>query len=52
MRARHRHVLAALIAAIAVALTSVSGPVSGDTQVQAESCPRGTSWDNLLHRCV
>jgi hypothetical protein len=51
MRARHRHLIAALIAAIAVALTPASVNPSGATASEA-ACPQGTSWDNFLQRCV
>jgi hypothetical protein len=46
-----RRVLAALIVAAAlfsaIALTSPS-----TAHVAAIYCPGGTSWDNILHRCV
>ena len=51
MRARRRYVLASLIAAIAIALTSQFGaaPVSAAPAIH---CPGSTTWDDLLHRCV
>jgi hypothetical protein len=46
-----RRVLAALIVAaalfVAIALAS-----SSTAHVAAFYCPGGTSWDNILHRCV
>ena len=51
MRARHRHFIAALIAAIAVALTPAFANPSGASASEA-ACPSGTSWDNVLQRCV
>ena len=52
MRARHRHFIAALIAAIAVAVTPVSAPSIGAVQAEGPLCPQGTSWDNRMQRCV
>ena len=52
MRARQRHFIAALFAAVAVALAQAAVPSPGDTQIQAHECARGTSWDNRLQRCV
>src|SRR3954470_18242814 len=49
MRARHRHFLVTLIAAIAVALLA---PSAAPGQAEAITCPGSTSWDNLLQRCV
>ena len=51
MRARHRHFIAALVAAVAVALTPAFTITSGATASEA-ACPSGTSWDNVLQRCV
>ena len=46
-----RRVLAALIvtAALFVAIALAS---SSTAHVAAFYCPGGTSWDNILHRCV
>ncbi|MFC7272681.1 hypothetical protein ACFQS1_01705 [Paractinoplanes rhizophilus] len=49
MRARHRHFLVTLIAAIAVALVA---PSAAPSHAEAITCPGSTSWDNLLQRCV
>jgi hypothetical protein len=49
MRARHRHFLVTLIAAIAVALVA---PSAAPGHAEAITCPGSTSWDNLLQRCV
>jgi hypothetical protein len=51
MRARRRYVLASLIAAVVVALTSQFGaaPASAGPAIH---CPGSTTWDDLLHRCV
>jgi len=47
MRARHRHLIAVLVAAIAVALAPMSAASAED-----HYCPQGTSWDNRVQRCV
>jgi len=52
MRARHRHFIAALVAAIAVALTPFSTTTASGATASEAACPQGTSWDNFLQRCV
>jgi hypothetical protein len=47
MRAR-RHILVALVTAVAIALAAQPAPSS----TQAIECPGSTSWDNILQRCV
>ena len=51
MRTPRRYVIASLIAAVAVALSSQFGiaPASAAPAVQ---CPASTTWDDLLQRCV
>lgn len=51
MRARRRYVLASLIAAVVVALTSQFG-VAPASAAPAIHCPGSTTWDDLLQRCV
>jgi hypothetical protein len=50
MRARHRHLLVTLIAAVAVALTSQFATAPAATA--GHGCPSSTTWDDLLKRCV
>jgi len=55
MRARHRHFLAALFAAISVALLPApahSTAPAAAGQLAFHTCPSGTAWDNILNRCV
>jgi hypothetical protein len=51
MRARHRHFLAVLLTAIAVATAVPAGPVSSQAD-GPHYCPAGTNWDNRIQRCV
>lgn len=51
MRARHRHFLMTLVAAIAVALTSQFGAAPAHA-APAVHCPGSTTWDDILQRCV
>ncbi|GAA2644792.1 hypothetical protein [Paractinoplanes durhamensis] len=50
MRARHRHLLVTLIAAVAVALTGQFAPAASSSV--AYDCPASTTWDDFLKRCV
>jgi hypothetical protein len=50
MRARHRHLLITLVAAVAVALAGQSATVPVSTA--GPYCPASTTWDDALHRCV
>ena len=52
MRARHRHFLASLFAAVVVTLTPALFAPSAVASYQAATCPGSTSWDNILQRCV
>jgi hypothetical protein len=47
MRARHRHFLVTLLAAVVVSIAAPSAP-----SAEAYGCPASTSWDNILQRCV
>ena len=51
MRARHRHFIAALVAALSVALTSQFAPAPGFSAAEGP-CPASTTWDDFLQRCV
>ncbi len=54
MRARQRHFLVVLATAVSIALAPSAGPAAAPaaaTAAPAVTCPSGTNWDNLLHRC-
>ncbi|HEX8344306.1 MAG TPA: hypothetical protein VF657_06115 [Actinoplanes sp.] len=53
MRARHRVLLAVLIASVSVAVSPVHSTVpSATVALETHNCPNGTAWDNFLRRCV
>jgi hypothetical protein len=49
MRASRR-LLAALFAAVTLALPAAASLTA--TGPATASCPYGTAWDNILHRCL
>ena len=51
MRARHRHFLAVLFTAIAVATAVPGGTVSSQAD-GPHYCPAGTNWDDRIQKCV
>ncbi len=54
MRA-HRRFLAALFAAVTLALPAATAAATGSltaTGSGTASCPYGTAWDNVQHRCL
>ena len=51
MRARHRHLLVALLAAISLATFAPAAQPSAVAEGE-HYCPAGTNWNNRLQRCM
>lgn len=51
MRARHRHLLVALLAAISLA-TTIPAVQTAAVADGPQYCPAGTNWNNRLQRCM
>jgi hypothetical protein len=47
-----RRVLAALVVAAALFAAIAAVSPASTARVAAFYCPGGTSWDNILHKCV
>ena len=52
MRARRRNFLSTLLFAAALALVPIAGPAVTTATADGTTCSNGTTWDNILRRCV